>query len=285
MKRSVVILIALLVGVLGFITWWNLRPAAPLRQAIKPAPQRYVALGDSVAAGFGIRTEVVPPAECFRSNLAYPDLVAQKAGLTVESSACGGATFKEGILGSQQRGGFVLAPQLNKLKQGDRPGLITLTTGANDLKWTETLRSCYTADCAGDAANSGFEASLQAVQADLKRTLQTISAMYENDPPRTIVTGYYQVFGESNAAECLEATGIDPGERDWWSRHEADLNQALQTTAKEFSFVRFASLDFSGHSPCDEEPWVQGLTDSAPFHPTLDGQKAIAEAVVKARDQ
>jgi hypothetical protein len=36
--------------------------------------------------------------------------------------------------------------------------------------------------------------------------------------------------------------------------------------------------DFAGHQLCTPQPYVQGLGDAAPFHPTAAGQLAIALA-------
>jgi hypothetical protein len=35
---------------------------------------------------------------------------------------------------------------------------------------------------------------------------------------------------------------------------------------------------FAGHALCDDQPWVQGLSDRYPFHPTAAGEVAIAAA-------
>jgi hypothetical protein len=39
-----------------------------------------------------------------------------------------------------------------------------------------------------------------------------------------------------------------------------------------------ARPDFAGHRLCDPEPYMQGLHDAAPFHPTSAGELAIALA-------
>ena len=69
----------------------------------------------------------------------------------------------------------------------------------------------------------------------------------------------------------------------WVNNGVQQLNQLLQSVAQSHSqFVRFAPVDFTGHDICSTDPWVQGLTDSAPIHPTVNGQQAIANAIVRA---
>src|SRR5882672_5758967 len=58
----------------------------------QPANTRYVALGDSVAAGLGLPAISGDDARCGRSALAYPALVAANLKLSLTNVACSGAT-------------------------------------------------------------------------------------------------------------------------------------------------------------------------------------------------
>jgi hypothetical protein len=51
----------------------------------------------------------------------------------------------------------------------------------------------------------------------------------------------------------------------------------LAKGAAEFGFTS-VKPDFTGHQLCTTQPYVQGLGDTAPFHPTALGQLAIALA-------
>ncbi len=57
--------------------------------------------------------------------------------------------------------------------------------------------------------------------------------------------------------------------------------------AKGAAEFRFSSPqpDFTGHELCTSQPYVQGLSAPAPFHPTVLGQLAIALADQAALDQ
>jgi hypothetical protein len=55
----------------------------------------------------------------------------------------------------------------------------------------------------------------------------------------------------------------------------AALNQVLAKGAAQFGFLS-PQPSFAGHTLCSALPYVQGLGDAAPFHPTALGQLAIA---------
>ena len=57
----------------------------------------------------------------------------------------------------------------------------------------------------------------------------------------------------------------------------ATLNAVLARGAAEFGFTS-VKPDFTGHQLCTTQPYVQGLGDAAPFHPTAMGQLDIALA-------
>ena len=51
----------------------------------------------------------------------------------------------------------------------------------------------------------------------------------------------------------------------------------LAKGAAQFQFSA-PQPDFAGHQLCTAQPYVQGLSSPAPFHPTAAGQLAIALA-------
>jgi hypothetical protein len=55
----------------------------------------------------------------------------------------------------------------------------------------------------------------------------------------------------------------------------------LAEGARTFGYL-VAQPDFTGHGACSEQPYVQGLTDSAPFHPNATGELVIALADERA---
>jgi hypothetical protein len=65
----------------------------------------------------------------------------------------------------------------------------------------------------------------------------------------------------------------------------ASLNAILKNGAQAAHFNAVA-VSFAGHQLCTDQPFVQGLSDNTPFHPTVAGELAIAladeQALVKS---
>ena len=77
--------------------------------------------------------------------------------------------------------------------------------------------------------------------------------------------------GQSNQADKV-AEKIDP-----LKSQLSRLNAVLSEGAAAFGDLT-ASPHFDGHELCTAQPWVQGMNDAAPFHPTAAGELAIAAA-------
>ena len=163
---------------------------------------------------------------------------------------------------------------------GSKPDLATLTVGANDAHWTAILTECYKAECSEASDAPAVTAGLATVSDGLKSALSQVQSKYPVSPPHIIVTSYYQVFpatAPSNA--CVNLTGIDASEISWVRQLQTKLNDTIKQAVSGYSFAAFVPVDFSGHELCTSDPWVQGLGDKQPFHPTQAGQAAFAKAV------
>ena len=110
----------------------------------------YVALGDSVAAGVGLKYDTDSSA-CDRTNQAYSDIVATHLIYSLSNIACSGATLADGVVGNQDVNNVTVAPQLKHLFARPKPKLITITIGANDVDWTGILEKCYVSECGSSA--------------------------------------------------------------------------------------------------------------------------------------
>src|SRR6187397_35155 len=96
---------------------------AALLVTLFPAPAQaagepYVALGDSYSSGVGTRT-YIGDGTCQRSTYAYPYLIAQQKGYTLNFQACGGAKVSD-----------VTSKQLGALSASTR--FVTISVGGND---------------------------------------------------------------------------------------------------------------------------------------------------------
>jgi lysophospholipase L1-like esterase len=250
--------------------------------ATTEAAQGYVALGDSVAAGLGLpegTTATSQDMQCGRSPAAYPSLVAARLNLKLTNLACSGATAGD-LVTQQNMNGPNPNAQLSGALTNGTPQLITITVGANDAHWANFIRNCYTSDCASAASTFTANTLLRTMQVKLAFALQSIQTRVDDNSsaqPQVLITGYYNPI----SSNCI-STQVTPAEVAWLTKETAALNQALRDVASQYQFATFVPISFAGHDVCSNDPWVQGLSSSAPLHPTARGQLQIANTVLRA---
>ena len=254
----------------------------PNTPPVPPTAGAYVALGDSVAAGVGLPTVLQVPAgetRCGRTGEAYPHEVARAMSLPLIHKACSGATA--GDLFTKQRSGSPnLAPQLDAAFTGGNPELITITAGANDTHWERFLTTCRYSDCATSTQTTLANGYLLALQGKLVYLFGDIRSRSGGvNPPTVVITGYYNPVSSSCTTQFENITA----EEIYWMTGMVDsLNQTIEDVADLYPFVRFAPVDFTGHDLCSADPWIQGLSDPRPIHPTTEGQSVIANSVLRS---
>jgi lysophospholipase L1-like esterase len=108
--------------------------------------------------------------------------------------------------------------------------------------------------------------------------------------PRIVFTTYHQPLpGPSQSIDCLDLGDLSRAEINYLITLESTLQATLVAALSGIEGVAVADISgvVQGHEYCTSDPWTYGLSvllhnaDSlAPFHPTPDGQAAIA-AVLK----
>lgn len=254
-------------------------PMTPTVPAPGPAGGMYAALGDSIAAGAGLPATAGSDPRCVRSTQAYAYQVAQARGLTLAHIACSGATAGD-LFTNQGVAGPNISPQLDAAFAGGTPQLITITAGANDMQWLAFLRKCAVSTC-GTALDTSISNGLRGVLAlKLNIVFSEIQRRSSGTPPTVVITGYSNPISNGCIGQQTIAT---PDEIAWLNMERDALNQTIRdTAARNASFARYASMDFTGHSLCSTDSWWQGLADPAPLHPNAKGQAAIAASVLQA---
>lgn len=255
---------------------------------------RYVALGDSVAAGLGLPLVAGASDEdtaCGRSSAAYPEVIGERVNamlsradieLDVENISCSGATT-EHLTSSQPLGTDLAAePQLDNAFMEGTPTFLTLTMGANDARWGQFIGACLSAaNCDTPENTAAAQAYIDTMKATLVQALDEIKARSDFIPPLTAVTGYYNPVSDRCTSDNLTS-----GEIAWIGQETAALNKALEEATRQRTtgwFTHFAPVDFTGHDICSADPWIQrpgAPNEPAPFHPTARGQQAIADAIL-----
>lgn len=240
---------------------------------------RYVALGDSVAAGLGLNGTPTTgeAALCGRSAEAYANKVAADKQLKLTNVACSGATAGD-LFTSQDVNGQKIGAQLNAAFGDGTPKYMSITAGANDAHWATFIGKCL-ADTCGSSSDDMTAAAYRAfLQAKLYYAFANIRVRTAfSTPPKVVITGYYN---PTSPACSVVDQRLSADEVSWIKKQTDLLNQSIQSVASSFSsFVSFAPVDFTGHDICSLDSWIQRPGDKAPFHPTAAGQAAIAQAV------
>jgi lysophospholipase L1-like esterase len=238
-------------------------------QTAQAAAGPYTALGDSYSSGVGSRTYYPDSGSCYRSQYAYPVLVAQRTGNQLTFAACSGARVPD------------VLNQLGSLNAST--AYITLSVGGNDAGFASVITACarpwpFTCTSEISTANAYIQNTLPG---SLNNLYSTIRGRAPN--AKVIVVGYPRLF---NGEECNLLARISPAE-------QADLNRTadlLATTiagraaAHGFTFVDVRT-SFTGHAVCDDTEWVNGLSNPIleSYHPNQTGQSAGYTPLVAAQ--
>ncbi|NMO49712.1 SGNH/GDSL hydrolase family protein [Actinoplanes sp. TBRC 11911] len=219
----------------------------------------YVALGDSYAAGGGAPPYTDPT--CLRSNNSYPALLAAaKHVKSFQFNACSVAATQD-----------VLTSQLTGLNRNT--DLVTITIGGNDLNFTPGIGACM----------QGTDADCQAIVATAEKVTKTelpgrLATVYRTVRARAphasvVVAGYARFF--ETTAECPAVPPASLVKRRAINGAVDTLDRTIALAAVRAGF-RFADVrpEFAGHGLCGPNPWLTGLTDPTPFHPTATGYRA-----------
>ncbi|MCW2755639.1 MAG: hypothetical protein JWQ32_3050 [Marmoricola sp.] len=219
----------------------------------------YVALGDSYSSGNGTRTYINDGTSCDRSVYAYPYLVAQSHGYTLNFQACSGATTAT-----------VTSSQLSALSTST--GYVTMSVGGNDAGFSSVITECakpaWASDCAGkDTTANTF------ITNTLPGRLNTLYASIKAKAPnaKVVIVGYPRIF---NGQDCNAATFFSPDDESRLNATADLLNSKLSAaaTAAGFTFANPTSR-FIGHAVCGSPEWINGLSNpiSDSYHPNQTG--------------
>ncbi|HEY7325044.1 MAG TPA: SGNH/GDSL hydrolase family protein [Streptosporangiaceae bacterium] len=234
-----------------------------------------VVIGDSTAAGAGLPLVAHPSSAdnaCGRSSQSYAVDLASVNGWRALNLACDSATIANGLLGPQPQGGLQIPPQMDSLNQVQDPTVVIVSVGADDLQWSAILQICAASpQCDNLASNAYFQQQLAQFSSDYLQLLIQLGSLPGH--PRVIINRYYDPFGSN--VSCITHRGLTKAKvatiRTWLEA----LNQVLAKGAAQSGFLS-PQPSFAGHALCSPQPYVQGLGDPAPFHPTAEGQLAIA---------
>lgn len=255
----------------------------------QPKTGKVVVIGDSTAAGIGNPPLPNPSAQdtaCERTSGSFAVALGRASEWDVSNLACSSATIRAGLLGSQDRGGSTLPPQLPAALDS-APSALIISVGANDVGWSHMIGLCAALpDCGGKASDAYFEQKLESFARDYLVLLTRLRALPH--PPTVIINTYYDPLPDDTA--CVADLGITEGKVKILHGWLDQMNTVLEQGAKAASFPT-AKPSFGGHGLCSPDPFVRAIDGKAPLHPTTAGglaialadQAALIEAGVRAR--
>ena len=249
------------------------QPVRKSRRALTGVQE--VVLGDSTAAGAGLPWVTDPSAidrACGRSSESYAADLASANDWKAVNLACDSATVRQGVLGDQVENGQLVPAQIASASEVPHASVVIVSVGADDLQWAPILEICAaTGTCDNRASAAYFQQKLHAFSADYLQLLIRLGSLPGH--PQVIINQYYDPFGSD--LSCITSRGLTAAKVSTLDSWLGALNKVLAKGAAEFGFLA-PQPSFAGHQLCSKEPYVQGLTASAPFHPTALGQLAIA---------
>ena len=268
-------------------------PAAADPPAQVPV-QRYVALGDSYAAGPLIPVPTGEPAGCLRSNRNYPSVVAKTLGIAdFRDVSCSGATT-ENITGPQDVPLGQNAPQLEALTSDTE--LVTISIGGNDIGFTGIVTECAQRSplqptgsaCKDHYTAGGTDELAQRIEEAAPQVAGVLAAVDERSPDaRVLLVGYPAILPDEGPG-CFPVVPFSPGDVAYLREVEKSLNAMLADEAAragaEFVDTYTPSI---GHDACQPPgtKWVEGLVPTAPaapVHPNALGMAQIGAVVAAA---
>lgn len=234
--------------------------AAPQQTSVA----KYVALGDSIAAGQGAGT---PLDACLRTGAGYADGLDDLPRINLlRNAGCSGDTIDE-----------VAAGQLGQINRGTT--LITITAGAGDLDIGGVYAACFpdpnTLPCA--AAVGAAQATLQSGVIGQRLTALLIAAHERSPRAQILVTGYPLPFG--GASQGFLGV-IDQAVAALDAQVAGAVAAAAGLGGVPAGYVDVTGA-FAAHSAVSADPWL-GANPADPvtfLHPNAAGYAAYTDAV------
>ena len=245
----------------------------------------YVALGSSYAAGAGLGPrQPGSPRLCARSDAGYPPRLAERLSLSLVDMTCSGSVTDHVRNGGQ----FFQQPQIRTLSAQTR--LVTVTVGGNDVGFVRDLfllasRNSNTGlrwlvSKVWDGPPTMAERNFGKLRAELIALLDAIRSRAPS--ARVVVATYPAVLPPTGTCKQL-LLHEDEAEM---MRDVEDQLAAVTRAAAENRGALVVDMHRlgAGHSACSPQPWTRGWASitQSPFHPTLLGAQATADAVSAA---
>ncbi|MGH4010628.1 MAG: SGNH/GDSL hydrolase family protein [Pseudonocardiaceae bacterium] len=263
--------------------------AVPPTAAAQPAgfPQRYVALGDSYAAGPLIPVQRLDRIGCQRSTRNYPAHLAAALGIRdFTDVSCSGART-ENMTTPQPVSLGTNPPQFEALTPDT--DLVTVTISGNDIGFTDIFLTCARISsinplgnpCERQATASGTDIYQRRIADVTPKVAGVLEGIRQRSPrATTLLVGYLRILPP--AVGCYPVFPIARGDVPYLDGLEQQLTAMLAEQASDHGAVFVDAYARSlGRDACQLPlvKWVEGTvptSPAAPVHPNALGMQAVA---------
>jgi lysophospholipase L1-like esterase len=257
--------------------------------AAQAAP-RYVALGDSYAAGPLIPLPL-PPFGCLKSSNNYGHIAQRTLGYDeFRDPSCSGAETED-MTAPQNVSPGPNPPQLDSLSADT--ALVTLTIGGNDIGFSSIAEDCVSLVPFGSPCRDRYvQGDQDEITRRIEETAPKVDAVLDGIRARSpqaqvLVVNYSAIFPHTGRG-CFPKMPVARGDVPWLREKQEELNAMLarQAVANDAGVVDVYAASV-GRDACASsgsrwvEPYVPA-TAAAPLHPNLRGMRAMAEMVVQS---
>ncbi|HET9253908.1 MAG TPA: SGNH/GDSL hydrolase family protein [Pseudonocardiaceae bacterium] len=261
----------------------------PASAGAEPAegPQHYVALGDSYAAGPGIKEQRADPRGCQRSTNNYPARLAEMLNISDYTDVtCSGATTGN-MTASQSLPQGTNPPQFSALREDT--DLVTVTITGNDIGFVDIVENCTRVSirdpwgnpCERQAKASGTDVYADRIEAVGPKLAQVLEGIHQRSPHATVLlVGYLRILPPSIG--CYPTFPVSRGDVPYLDGLQQQLTAVLDTQAfRHDAILVDAYARSQGHDACQppRDRWVEGVlpaSPAAPVHPNAAGMEAVA---------
>ena len=290
-RRVVVAVAATALALLGLAGTGAVQTTAAAQTA--SVPERYVALGDSYAAGPEIPVQRFDPIGCRRSNSNYPSLVAAALGIRdFTDVSCTGAQT-ENMTDPQRVPLGINPPQFTALAPDT--DLVTLTISGNDIRFSDIFVTCARLSstdplgnpCERQATAGGTDIYAQRIATEAPNVARVLEGIRQRSPRATVLlVGYLRIVPPE--VGCYPVFPIAHGDVPYLDGIQQQLNTMLADQASDHGAVFVDSYAGSlGHDACKLPgvKWVEGVVPTSPaaqVHPNAVGMRAVAALALDA---
>jgi lysophospholipase L1-like esterase len=251
------------------------------------AAPRYVALGDSFAAGPLIPLPL-PPLGCLKSSNNYSHIAQRRLGFAeFRDATCSGAETDD-MTQPQNVSPGPNPPQFDALSADT--ALVTLTIGGNDIGFSGLAEDCvsilpFGSPCRDRYVRGGQDEISRRIAETAPKVDAVLDGIRVRSPQARVLVVNYSAIVPHTGRGCYPRMPVARGDVPWLREKHEELNAMLarQAAANGAGVVDVYAASV-GRDACASasvrwvEPYVPS-TLAAPLHPNLAGMRAMAQMV------